>query len=186
MKQESAWPRGFRATAPATPQVLQGAIDFLNLKREHLKRLANEKGSAGELAVLASNPLLVRRPRGKALKNLMSALSDVGIVIKKASFDAILLPDGLSVDFMNTDAIRSSLHLMIFVEIKTANQERVRDDFTGFFFGITEAEIDAAKALGEKHRVILLNRQTEAMLLTSIPEILARAKSTNWQLSVQL
>jgi hypothetical protein len=31
-----------------------------------------------------------------------------------------------------------------------------------------------------------LNKATGTMLLTSVPEILARAKSTNWQVSVQL
>jgi len=116
----------------------------------------------------------------------MAALRDSGIIIKRSSFDAIALPEGRTVDFTDADAVKSNLQDMVFVEIKTANQSRVRPDFSGFFFALTEGELFASEALGNRHRVMLLNRATGAMLLTSVPEILARARSTNWQVSVQL
>ncbi|GAB3836001.1 hypothetical protein GCM10028821_33690 [Hymenobacter jeollabukensis] len=75
---------------------------------------------------------------------------------------------------------------MVFIEIKTANQARVKDDFSGFFFALTESEIAAAEALGTRHRVALFNNITGAALLTSVADIMARAKSSSWQVSVQL
>ena len=75
---------------------------------------------------------------------------------------------------------------MCFVEIKSANQARVKPGFSGFFFALTESEIVAAEALGKRHLVALYNKLTGELCLTSVPEILARAKSSNWQLSVQL
>lgn len=166
---------------------MQDTIDFLNLKREHIRRLANQKGAAGEAEALAMNPHFVPRPKGEGLKNLMVALAESGTSIRKSSFDAIALPAGTdAVDFLNRQALGRLLPQMVFIEIKTSNQSRVREDFSGFFFAFTEGEIAAAEALGARHRVMLLNRATGGMLLTSVPEIFARARSTNWQVSVQL
>lgn len=72
------------------------------------------------------------------------------------------------------------------IEIKSASQARVKPGFAGFFFALTEGEIVAAEALGSRHRVALYNKLTGELQLTSVPEILARARSSNWQLSVQL
>ena len=165
---------------------MQQPVDLINLKREHVKRLANQKGAAGEAAALAANVHYVSRPKGAALAILMAALKESGVIVKRSSFDAIALPEGRVVDFTNAAAVGASLRDMVFVEIKTANQARVRPDFSGFFFALTEGELVAAEALGDRHRVMLLNKATGTMLLTSVPEILARARSTNWQVSVQL
>lgn len=161
-------------------------LDIINLKREHVKRLANQRGAAGEAEVLATNVHYVARPKAIALRVLMAALTESGITIKRSSFDAIALPEGRVVDFADETAVKANLPDMTFIEIKTANQARVRSDFSGFFFALTEGELLASEALGPRHRVMLLNKATGAMLLTSVPEILSRARSTNWQVSVQL
>lgn len=159
---------------------------WLLAKRSHIQRLANQNGSAGEAALLEPRSQFLPRPKGPAMAILLTALKESGIVIKRTSFDVIVLPEGLFVDFHDVDAVRAALPRMRFIEVKTANQKRVRHDFSGFFFALTEGEIQAAEALGEQHGVVLLNKTTGSLLLTSVPEILARARSTNWQLSVQL
>lgn len=136
--------------------------------------------------MLAQMPSYIPRPMGKQLGNLISALADTGINIRRASFDAISLPDGCQVDFSDMDSIHRHLPEMTFIEIKTANQARVKPDFSGFFFAFTEGELLAAELLGERHKVLLVNKGTGTVLLTSVPEILARSKSLNWQVSVQL
>lgn len=160
--------------------------EIIDLKRRHALRLANQNGAAGEVHVLAQMPSYVPRPKGKQLANLISALAETGINIRKASFDAISIPDGCSVDFSEMDSIRQLLPAMTFIEIKTANQARVKPDFSGFFFAFTEGELLAAELLGERHKVFLVNKTTGTVMLTSVPEILARSKSLNWQVSVQL
>jgi hypothetical protein len=161
-------------------------IDIIGAKRQHLERLANQKGAAGEIAVVGANGHWVSRPKGKALKVLMSALRESGILIKPSSFDAIAIPNAIQVDFRNIASVTAGLQHMVFVEIKTANQSRVKADFSGFFFALTENEITASDVLGARHRVLLYNRTTDSRLLTSVPEIIARARSTTWQVSVQL
>ena len=70
--------------------------------------------------------------------------------------------------------------------IEFASQSRVEPGFSGFFFALTEGEIAAAEILGSRHRVALYNKPAGALLLSSVQEIVQRAKSSNWQLSVQL
>ncbi len=162
------------------------AATIVALKREHVKRLANQKGAAGEQAALAANAHFIPRPTGKTLQAIIAALAEIGIKIKKTSFDAIIIPEIAPIDFLDPTGMREAVKTMIFVEIKTSNQARVRPDFSGYFFAFTEGEIEAAEALGDRHKVMLRNNITGATLLTSVPELLARARSTNWQLSVQL
>ncbi|MCC2548156.1 hypothetical protein LJY25_17030 [Hymenobacter sp. BT175] len=161
-------------------------IDIIKAKRSHSARLANQQGAAGEIRALENMGNWVPRPLGKGLKVLLAVLLETGIHIKASSFDAIELPDAQELDFLDSDQVRSLLPDMVFIEIKTANHPRVKADFSGFFFALTESEIAAAEALGSRHRVVLRNNLTDVMLLTSVPEILHKAKSSSWQLSVQL
>lgn len=161
-------------------------VQVIEAKRQHLARLANQRGAAGELGAIGQMANWVPRPRGTGLRVLLEALRETGVVIKGSSFDAIALPHMSSVDFTDPSAIRAVLPEMVFIEIKTANQQRVGPGFTGFFFALTESEIAASEALGPRHRVALYNKLTQDLLVTSVPEIIARAKSTNWQVSVQL
>ena len=166
--------------------VIVKPIELIESRRLHAARLAAEGGSAGELNILAEREDWTPRPRGAALKNLLAALRSTGITIKGSSFDAISLPKGRSIDFSDATSVRTALPEMVFIEIKTSNQERVDGNFTGYFFALTEGEIAASEVLGERHRVALYNRRTGSLVITSVAAILARARSMNWQVSVQL
>lgn len=160
--------------------------ELIALRRGHLLRFANQNGAAGESTIFADQTGYIPRPKGLPAKNLLTALREAGQTIKLSSFDAIALPPGVTVDLADMSSVREQLHSMVFIEIKTANQPRVKEDFTGFFFAFTEGELLAAEVLGERHKVLLVNKATGGMLLTSVAEILARSKSQNWQVSVQL
>ena len=175
-----------RANDQVKVEPVKRAFELIDMKRAHAERLANQGAAAGEVDVLAQNSNFLARPKGSALALLMEALRETGVVIKKSSFDAIALPVGTVVDFANLSSIKAALSEMTFIEVKTANQQRVRVDFSGFFFAFTEGELTASEILGHRHRVMLLNKATGGMLLTSVPELLARARSTNWQVSIQL
>lgn len=161
-------------------------IDILQLRKEHVNRLSSTSGSQGENLAIQNKQQWIERPKAKELNNLLSLLSDCGINIKRTSFDAIELPEGVSINFNCLDSIKANLALMNFIEIKTTNKESVKEDFTGYFFAFTEGELHAAEQLGERHKVALVNKRTENIVMSSIPELLARAKSMNWQVSVQL
>lgn len=151
-----------------------------------MARYANQNGSNGELITIESNDNWIPRPKGNELKLLLSALEETGISIKRSSFDALSIPKGVTVDFNDLESIKGSLSQIVFIEIKSANQDRVKEDFTGFFFALTENEIKAAEALGNRHQVALFNKKTSEILMTTVSEIINRAKSSTWQVSVQL
>lgn len=161
-------------------------LELILTKRAHAARLANQRGAAGEQLALSDMEHWLPRPSGAGLKTLLAELRTLGIAIRGTSFDAIHIPGVPHLDFSNPDAVRDAAPRMTFIEIKTANQSRVKPGFQGFFFALTEGEIAAAEVLGTRHRVALFNKHTSEILLTSVAEILARAKSSNWQLSVQL
>jgi hypothetical protein len=161
-------------------------LELIQAKRAHVARLANQRGAAGEQLALQEMEHWIARPSGIGLRVLLAELGATGVTIKRSSFDAVYVPNQAALDFTNAAAVRAALPVMTFIEIKTANQPRVKPDFSGFFFALTESEIAAAETLGARHRVALYNKATNALQLSSVPEILARAKSSNWQLSVQL
>lgn len=58
--------------------------------------------------------------------------------------------------------------------------------FQDIFFAFTEGELSAAEQLKTRHKVALINKITGTVFMSSVPELLKRAKSLNWQVSVQL
>lgn len=161
-------------------------IEFIKAKNQHIERLSNQSGASGETIVLEKMPNWLRRPRGIGLKILLAALREDGIEIKGSSFDVIALQNEDKIDFTDAELVKSRLSEMIFIEIKTTTQRRVKEDFSGFFFALTENEITAADVLGGRHKVALYNKLTDKLLITSVSEILTRKKSSSWQLSIQL
>ena len=159
-------------------------IQIIAAKRVHVDRMAAQSGAAGELSAIATTDKWIPRPKGAGLKIPLTELEATGIVIKGSSFDAITCRR--PVDFMNPDDVRAKLADITFIEIKTANQSRIKSGFGGFFFAITENEISASEQLGQRHLVALLNKAIGEMQITSVPDILARSRSMTWQLSVQL
>lgn len=159
-------------------------LEVIAAKRDHLARLANKGGSSGEQHALLIMDRWIARPKGSALRILLEELAVDGVKIRASSFDALALPTMM--DFSDRSQVQLHLPAITFIEIKTANQPRVQPGFKGFFFALTESEIAASEQLGQRHRVALFNKLTGELVLTSVPEILARTKSLNWQLSVQL
>ena len=161
-------------------------IELLQQKKQHLDRLTNQSGSKGEQSLLADNTNWLPRPKGKGLKVLLAELNAQGLDIKGSSFDAIELPVGETLNFEDASQVKRLLPTMLFIEIKTASQGRVKPNFEGFFFSLTESEIETSEILGARHKVAFFNSITKELLMTSVPEILARKKSSTWSLSVQL
>lgn len=164
--------------------MLLNPLEVITAKRAHLARLANKGGASGEQHAVSIMEGWTARPKGSALRILLEELAADGIKIRASSFDALALPT--TIDFSDRSQVRLHLPATTFIEIKSANQRRVQPGFKGFFFALTESEIAAAEQLGPRHRVALFNKITGELLLTSVPEIISRTKSMNWQLSVQL
>ncbi|MGR2998413.1 hypothetical protein ABMY37_01560 [Vibrio vulnificus] len=161
-------------------------LEALLKRKAHADRLSNTSGLEGESFAISQNSTWIERPKGQLLDNLLNELKRTGIDIKRTSFDAIELPKGVSVDFSSVESIQSHLPQMNFIEVKTTSKSSVKDDFSGYFFAFTEGELSAAEQLKTRHEVALINKITGTVFMSSVPELLKRAKSVNWQVSVQL
>lgn len=163
-------------------------LELIESKRAHIARFSSENGISGERSLLDSQALWIKRPKGKEIKNLLAALKLFeGIEIKASSFDFVSFPENVTIDFSDVSSLSAILKSLTFIELKTCNQKRVTTpDFKNFFFAITENEITAAELLGDRHKVVLHNKKTGDMLVTTVHEIINRASSKNWQLSVSL
>ncbi|MBY8238363.1 hypothetical protein KW539_10740 [Vibrio fluvialis] len=161
-------------------------LEALLKRKAHADRLSNTSGSEGESFAISQNSTWIERPKGQLLDNLLSELKRTGIDIKRTSFDAIELPKGATLDFCSVESIKAHLPQMNFIEIKTTSKSSVKDDFSGYFFAFTEGELSAAEQLQSRHKVALINKVTGTVFMSTVPELLKRAKSMNWQVSVQL
>lgn len=112
---------------------MESLLDIIKSKRTHVVRLANRNGAEGEIFLAEKMADWLPRPKGKALQVLLSALRESGIIIKRSSFDAIALPSYYQIDFSDLLQVKAALPLMNFIEIKSANQSRVKPGFEGFF-----------------------------------------------------
>lgn len=159
--------------------------EILAGRRKHVKRLSNQKGANAELGLFESGKYK-KRPKGKEMQALLDAFETKKLNIKKSGFDAILVPEGVTVDFSDTKSILTSFDVLKFIEIKSTSKEKVKPGFGGYYFAFTESEMEAAEALGTQHMVLLVNTITGERLATSIPDLLKRASSKTWQMSIQL
>lgn len=163
-------------------------LELIESKKAHAARFSSENGISGERSFLDSQSSWIKRPKGKEMRNLLAALKQIeGIEIKATSFDFVSAPEGVTVDFSDAKSLLDVIKSLTFIELKTCNQKKVTTpDFKNFFFAITQNEITAAELLGDRHRVILYNKMTGDTLEITVREIISRASSKNWQLSVSL
>jgi hypothetical protein len=119
--------------------------EILALKREHLDRLANARGAAGEVAIVTGNTQFMSRPKGMPLRTLMSALRASGVSIKPTSFDAIAIPAGAVLNWGEPQSVARLLTDLVFIELKTASQPRVKDDFSDFFLALFDLGVGSAQ-----------------------------------------
>ena len=160
-------------------------IDELEEKRVKLSKAATTRGAEGEKDAMILFENLIDRPKGKDMKNLLDALTQLDLNIKSTSFDKID-SGGVNIDFSDVNHLVQILPRLTFVEVKSTDRASIPEDFSGYFFAITENEIDASIILGEQYRVLLINKVTGYKKWTTVQALLERAKSKTWQVSLNL
>lgn len=150
----------------------------------------NTTGARGERRIVQVHPHRVKRPNGHGLQFLLNAMADIGYPdIPPTGFDAVDIPQEAhegGFTFSSNRMVREWCEHFRFVEVKTCTQERADDGFGRFLFGFPYAEIRAAEILGDRYIVVLYNSLTGQIRESSLPDLLGRASSKAWQLTVQL
>lgn len=102
------------------------------------------------------------------------AFAMAGKVLYGAAFDVVRC--SRPVDLSDPVAITAALDQVTVFEIKSTNKASVRDDFGGYFFDLTTAELLVAQSLGDQYRFAFVNTITRTHIELSLNELFGRAR----------
>lgn len=121
-------------------------------------------------------------PTGKQKKNLVVACAKQDRIVYGKAFDVVRLTGHVNLDSL--DDVEAKLNQILFCEIKSTKQD-FDEEFKGYFFGITAAEVLVAQSLKEQFRFIFVNTITGSHLELKLNEVFARARGIypTWSIS---
>ncbi len=104
------------------------------------------------------------------------------MIVYGKAFDVLHLKAPVNLDLLQD--VESKLDSIFLCEIKSTNQ-RFGDDFRGYFFAITAAEVLVSQSLKEQFRFIFVNTVTGAYLELPLNKIFAKARGIypTWSVS---
>jgi hypothetical protein len=112
-------------------------------------------------------------PTARQRQNLLVAFAKRGKVVYGRAFDVVKLSAPLDLD--NLGDIEARLDTIMVFEIKSS-RKKLPPDFSGYFFGLTGAEVLVAQSLKKQFKFVLVNTGTGEHLEIDLSEIFSRAK----------
>lgn len=125
---------------------------------------------------------LIFIPTKKEKKNLLMAFAQMNKVVYGNAFDVVRLDKHF--DMSDLEAVKNNLKHITLIEVKSTSRENVDSNFSGYFFGLTTAELLVAQNLGDKYRFIFVNTLTGNCIELKLNEIFAKAKGIYPQWSI--
>jgi hypothetical protein len=127
-----------------------------------LKAEGNSGSSTAKLAMtmLTQGDPTFRQPTRKQRRILAMAFAGREKILYGRAFDALRVPDGLDVDLDDLGSVEANLDQLVLYEIKSTNRKNLGDEFHGYFFALTAAELLVAQSLGEQFRFLLIHTLT--------------------------
>ena len=121
-------------------------------------------------------------PTGKQKKNLVVACAKQDRIVYGKAFDVVRLTGHVDLDSL--EDVEAKLNQVLFCEIKSTKQD-FDEEFKGYFFAITAAEVLVAQSLKDQFRFIFVNTITGSHLELKLNEVFARARGIypTWSIS---
>jgi len=121
-------------------------------------------------------------PTARQKKNLVVAFAKRDMIVYGKAFDVLHLETPVNLDSL--EEVESQLDKILLCEIKSTNQE-FGDDFRGYFFAITAAEVLVSQSLKERFRFIFVNTVTGAHIELPLNKVFAKARGIypTWSIS---
>jgi len=132
--------------------------------------------------LLAQKDPLIRIPTKKEKTNLLIAFAQKNKVIYGNAFDAVRL--GKDIDLSDIESVIHNIQHITLLEVKSTNRENIDGSFSGYFFGLTTAELLVAQNLGDRYRFIFVNTVTGHTMELKLNELFAKAKGIYPQWSI--
>lgn len=148
-----------------------------------ITNLDSGSATAGKAAaLLVDKGLGYLSPTGKQKKNLVVAFAKRDMIVYGKAFDVVRLSGPVNLDSL--EEVEANLSRILVCEIKST-KKNVAEDFRGYFFGLTAAEVLVAQSLKAQFRFIFVNTVTGAHLELQLNEIFAKARGIypTWSIS---
>lgn len=112
-------------------------------------------------------------PTAAQKRLLLVEFAKKNFVIYGKAFDVVKL--SALVDLENAGDIGHNLDKITLCEIKSSNR-KLPDDFKGYFFALTAAELLVAQSLKNRFKFVLVNTTTEAFIELTLQELFGKAR----------
>jgi hypothetical protein len=136
--------------------------------------MSEKQTAKNAIEILCQASPRFRQLKGVEKTNLSTAFASRNRVLYGEAFDVVKCPRRL--DFTNQDEIRSNLESITVYEVKSTNRKNIPNDFSGYFFDLTTAELLVAQSLGEQFRFVFVNTIRNRTREMSIQEVYAKAR----------
>lgn len=110
-------------------------------------------------------------------RNLAMAFAGQDKILYGRAFDAVRVPPETDVDLDDLESVQACLGDLTLYEVKSTNRKNLGDDFKGYFFALTTAELLVAQSLGSQFRFLLIHTLTGARLELTLQDLFKRARS---------
>lgn len=112
-------------------------------------------------------------PTAQQRQNLLVAFAKRGKVVYGKAFDIVRLSAKVNLDDLAD--VEANLKEILVFEIKSTRKD-LPADFSGYFFGLSAAEVLVAQSLREHFKFIFVNVTTGSNIEMGLTDIFARAK----------
>jgi hypothetical protein len=126
---------------------------------------------AAQILMRSSAGFVVPTARQKRL--LLIEFARQNLVVYGKAFDVLKIAG--TVDLDDASDIERNIDKIVLCEIKSSNR-KLPEDFRGYFFALTTAELLVAQNLKQRYKFLLVNTTTEAYLELTLQEMFGRAR----------
>ncbi len=126
------------------------------------------------IAILEAAGLGFAEPSGEERRALAVAFAMEGMVLYGAAYDVVRL--SRPVDLTDPQAVLANIDAITVCEIKSTNRVSMGEDWKGYFFDLTTAELLVAQTLGHRYCFAFVNTVTGDHLELSLTDLFARAR----------
>jgi hypothetical protein len=145
---------------------------------ETLVEAALAEASRNQTAKKAANILLKSDalflvPTAKQKRLLLVEFAKRNLVVYGKAFDVVKLAQELNLD--DASEIARNLDKIVLCEVKSSNR-KLPEDFKGYFFALTTAELLVAQNLRHRYKFVFVNTVTHTYLELTLQELFGRAR----------
>jgi hypothetical protein len=117
-------------------------------------------------------------------RNLAMAFAAKGCVVYGKAFDCFRVTGDDPLDLSDLSQVQQRIDDVTLCEVKST-RKKVGDEFGGYFFSISTAELLVAQSLGTQYRFLFVNTTTGTLLNLSLQDVYAKARAIYPTWSVQ-